>query len=244
MNYLTGAAPYERENAMANSDIAPHKSQLQQYFNGVGFERWSAIYGQVPLSFIRRTVREGHERMLAQAEAWLLESRQSGTVLDAGCGTGLFSVMLARRGFTVTAVDIAPRMVEEARANAVKAGVAERIDFRVGDAESAAGQFDAVVCFDVLVHYPLEPFTHLCHFLAERCDGTLIITYAPYNRLLAFMHWVGGHFPRRHRRTEIQMTPDSVVAGALAAAGMQVKRTMNVYHGFYHVRLLEAARNP
>lgn len=35
--------------------------------------------------------------------------REGGTILDAGAGTGRFSLPLARRGFRVTHLDIAPR---------------------------------------------------------------------------------------------------------------------------------------
>lgn len=225
------------------TSFAAHKAQLQHYFDGVGFERWSAIYGQGPVSRIRRTVREGHELMLNQASTWLLESRTGGALLDAGCGTGLFSVAMAQQGFEVTAIDVAPRMVQAARATAQHEGVADQIRFFQGDIESVSDQFEAVVCFDVLVHYPQGAFETLCTFLAERCNGPLIFTYAPYNRFLAGLHWLGGWFPKNHRRTEIQMTPDSVVAGALAAAGMHVRRTADISHGFYHVKLLEAARD-
>lgn len=219
-----------------------HKRQLRHYFDGIGFDRWAAIYGDADLSRIRQTVREGHLRMLRQAEAWLLDSCEGGSVLDAGCGTGLFSIALAERGFNVTAVDIAPRMIEAAERAAERAGVAGRITFRVGDVERVEGRFDAVACFDVLVHYPRESFVNLATTLARQCDGPLLLTYAPYNRLLAGLHWLGQWFPHGNRRQEIQMTPDSVVAGALAAAGMTVRRSVSVSHGFYHVRLLEAAR--
>ncbi|HMQ54615.1 MAG TPA: magnesium protoporphyrin IX methyltransferase [Anaerolineae bacterium] len=225
------------------TDSAAHKVQLQSYFNGIGFERWSAIYGQAPLSRIRRTVREGHELMLAQVDLWLSETRSGGTLLDAGCGTGLFSVAMARRGFEVTAIDIAPRMVQAAQAYAQQAGVADRIRFMQGDLESVSGSFDAVVCLDVLVHYPREAFERLSTLLAQRCaTGPLLFTYAPYNRFLALLHWLGGHFPKDHRRAEIQMTPDRVVNEVLAAAGMCVRRTADISHGFYHIKLLEAVR--
>lgn len=223
-------------------DSTAHKAQLRSYFNGLGFERWSAIYGRAPVSRIRRTIREGHEQMLALAGDWLMESRSEGTLLDAGCGTGLFSVAMARQGFDVTAVDIAPRMVEAARVTARQEGVADRICLSQGDIERVAGRFDAIACFDVLVHYPREPFERLCTFLAQRCDGPLIFTYAPYERYLALLHRVGGWFPKGQRRTEIQMTPDEVVIDSLAAAGMQIRRTANISHGFYHVRLVEAGR--
>lgn len=220
-----------------------HKAQLQDYFNGLGFERWSAIYGQAPVSRIRRTIREGHEQMLAQASDWLLESRSEGKLLDAGCGTGLFSIAMAQRGFEVMAVDIAPRMVEAAQAIAQHEGVADRVRFRVGDIERVSTRFDAIVCFDVLVHYPRQPFERLCTFLAQQCDGPFIFTHAPYERYFAWLHRIGGWFPKGHRRTEIQMMPDEVVANSLAKVGMQIRRTADISHGFYHVRLVEARSN-
>jgi 2-polyprenyl-3-methyl-5-hydroxy-6-metoxy-1,4-benzoquinol methylase len=51
--------------------------------------------------------------------------------LEIGCGTGTNAVFLAQRGFTVTAVDLSPLAVEQARAKAKQAGV--NVDFRVAD---------------------------------------------------------------------------------------------------------------
>lgn len=226
-------------NLSATTD---YKTQLRQYFDGTGFERWAAIYGDDDVSVIRQTVRDGHAQMLNQAQAWLLEKRSSGTLFDAGCGTGLFSLAMAQEGFDVTAVDIAPRMVEAAQHAAEASGLDERITFQAGDIEQVDGQFDAVACFDVLVHYPAEGFRPLCESLAARSKETFLFTYAPYNRLLAALHWVGGHFPNAHRRTEIQMIRDHVVEDALHAAGMDINRTHSVHHGFYHVTLVEAIR--
>lgn len=229
-----------------------HKAQLQDYFDGVGFERWAAIYGEAPLSRVRRTIREGHEQMLAQAAQWLAEhypqpAATKRTLFDAGCGTGLFSVAMARRGFAVTAVDIAPRMVAATQQAAQRAGVAERLSFHVGDVESVIrvqpAPFDAVVCFDVLVHYPAASFSGLCTQLARLTTGPFLFTYAPYSRPLAFLHWLGGRFPQGQRRTEIQMIRNQTVTQALAAAGMRVRRTQSISHGFYHVMLLEAEKD-
>ncbi|MCB0065017.1 MAG: methyltransferase domain-containing protein, partial [Caldilineaceae bacterium] len=99
------------------------QSQLRTYFDGTGFDRWSAIYGHSPLSSIRQSIREGHARMLAQAGGWLAEHGNGQTLLDAGCGTGLFSVAMAKRGYQVTAIDIAPRMIVAAQRAAQEAGV-------------------------------------------------------------------------------------------------------------------------
>ncbi|MFG3510087.1 class I SAM-dependent methyltransferase [Streptomyces sp. NPDC047821] len=53
-------------------------------------------------------------------------------VLDVGCGTGSLSLLLAGAGHRVTGVDVAPRMIEQARAKLGAAGLAGR--FLVGDA--------------------------------------------------------------------------------------------------------------
>jgi len=227
------------------TEASQHKAQLRAYFDGIGFERWAAIYGgQEQLSRIRRTIREGHGAMLEQATAWLGESFGTAigtkTALDAGCGTGLFSVALARMGFEVTAIDIAPQMVDAALQFAQRAGMRERITFMSGDLEALQGSYDAVACFDVLVHYPPPLFAPMLRRLAELSRGPLLITYAPYNRLLASLHWLGGRFPRSQRRQDIQMIPDAFVAQTLAEARRYIHRTARISNGFYHVTLLEA----
>ncbi|MEU4729685.1 class I SAM-dependent methyltransferase [Streptomyces sp. NPDC023588] len=53
-------------------------------------------------------------------------------VLDIGCGTGSVSLLLAEAGHRPTGVDLAPRMVEQARTKFEAAGITGR--FLVGDA--------------------------------------------------------------------------------------------------------------
>lgn len=228
--------------------IEQHKLKLRTYFDGVGFERWAAIYGQSELSRVRRTIRAGHTAMLAQAQTWLTEwaaangRTNNAQVLDAGCGTGLFSVMLAQQGFTLTSADIAPQMVQAASVAATDADVADRITFLTGDLEAVNGRYDAVVCFDVLVHYPRPLFAQLLTHLANLCDGQLLLTYAPATPLLSALHWIGGRFPRSQRRQDIQMIPERFVRETLEAAGMELRRSTRISSGFYHVTLLEAVR--
>jgi ubiquinone/menaquinone biosynthesis C-methylase UbiE len=66
-------------------------------------------------------------------------------VLDVACGTGNTAIPLARRGCIVTGVDIAPNLVEQARARAAAEHLA--ITFDEGDAEALPygdATFDAV----------------------------------------------------------------------------------------------------
>ena len=55
------------------------------------------------------------------------------TVLDVACGTGNTALAAARRRATVSAIDIAPALIERARQRAAAEGL-DGIDFRVGDA--------------------------------------------------------------------------------------------------------------
>jgi SAM-dependent methyltransferase len=67
-------------------------------------------------------------------------------VLDVACGTGNLALPAARAGAIVTGVDIAPNLIEQARANAEREGLP--IQFDEGDAEALsyeAASFDAVV---------------------------------------------------------------------------------------------------
>jgi SAM-dependent methyltransferase len=61
-------------------------------------------------------------------------------VLDLGCGTGDDALFLAGQGVTVLAIDVAPGMIESARAKAAERGIGEdRVRFELRAAEDVAG---------------------------------------------------------------------------------------------------------
>ena len=75
-----------------------------------------------------------------------LDPKPGERILDLSTGTGWTSRLVARRGATVVGVDIAPDLLEAARASAIAEGL--RIDYQLGDAESLPfedGTFDAVI---------------------------------------------------------------------------------------------------
>ncbi len=226
----------------AITDVEQHKEELQSYFNGVGYERWSAIYGQTEVSSIRKTVRDGHAMMMEQARNWLLAYNlpKDARILDAGCGTGLFSIQMAKDGYHMISMDLAEQMVEKAKDEAQKAGVADRIEFGVSDLESIEGSYDAVVCFDVLIHYPEKGFKAMCSKLARMSKGPFIFTYAPFNGLLAFKMWMGEFFPKNDRRMNLQMMKEPFVEECLALGGKKMVKHEKIHHGFYHTALVES----
>jgi len=79
------------------------------------------------------------------------------TVIDAGCGEGVLSVLLAKHGCTVTGVDLSEPNIVAAKKYAEEQGVADKTSFLVGDAEhlpAADKSFDYAVSSHVLEHLP------------------------------------------------------------------------------------------
>jgi 2-polyprenyl-3-methyl-5-hydroxy-6-metoxy-1,4-benzoquinol methylase len=80
---------------------------------------------------------------------WEEANLKGATVLDYGCGNGHFSLMIARRGGHVFGIDISSKLIEQARASALKSECnGNTPEFLVGDAHHTPfrdGMFDYVV---------------------------------------------------------------------------------------------------
>lgn len=77
-------------------------------------------------------------------------------VLDVGCGGGLLSEALARQGAQVTAIDLAPELIQVARLHGMESAVT--VDYRVQSVEALAvaepASFDLISCMEMLEHVP------------------------------------------------------------------------------------------
>ncbi len=96
-------------------------------------------------------------------------------VLDIGCGTGFFALMLAARGHRVTGLDIAESMLERARAKAAEAEAEIRFD--LGDAERPDypdASFDLIVERHVIWTLP-DPATALSEWFRVLRPGGLLV---------------------------------------------------------------------
>jgi len=82
---------------------------------------------------------------------------QGRRVLDVGCGGGILSDSMARRGADVLGIDLASKPLKVAQLHALEAGT-RSVAYREVAAEALAAempaQFDAVTCMEMLEHVP------------------------------------------------------------------------------------------
>ena len=97
----------------------------------------------------------------------------TGQLLELGFGTGAYTFPLAKRGYRITAVDLAEELVVRCTEKADELGLAERIDFRFGDARNLEhvprGAFDAVLLMGPLYHLVLDADRAAALRSAYRC---------------------------------------------------------------------------
>ena len=78
------------------------------------------------------------------------------TVVDVGCGGGILAESMARRGATVTGIDLGETPLSVARLHALDSGI--QVTYRKISAEALATeipeQFDVVTCMEMLEHVP------------------------------------------------------------------------------------------
>lgn len=86
-----------------------------------------------------------------------LAKLQGKRVLDIGCGGGVLSEAMAKRGASVLGIDLATKPLQVARLHALETE-AQSLEYREVAAEELAlerpGEFDAVTCMEMLEHVP------------------------------------------------------------------------------------------
>ena len=124
------------------------RARVDGYFTRVS-SYWEEVYGAGSVE--GEIYRDRQERALA----WIDEIAPAAgaRVLELGCGAGLLSVALARRGLRVDAVDSAPAMVERTSRRVEEEGVGDGVDVGVADAHAldrADAAYDLVVALGLL----------------------------------------------------------------------------------------------
>lgn len=169
----------------------------------------------------------------------LLGEVQGLRLLDAACGPGIASAMLARQGATVHGFDVVPEMIDLARQRCD--GLAAT--FKLGDLSQpldwlADGTFDKTVC-SLALDYMEDLMPALIEFRrVTRPGGTLVFSMAhpmsdwnderirgdgPYYERSRFgMHWTG--FGEPYPYVEAYRRPLAEILNAVVAAGWIFER--------------------
>ena len=97
-------------------------------------------------------------------------------VLDIGCGPGMFSILLGKDGHDVTAIDYSDGMIEQAKANCAKEGVAANIiKMDAQNLNFPDRSFDLVVSRKVVWNLP-DPVRAYSEWLRVlKDDGKMIL---------------------------------------------------------------------
>src|SRR5438128_11719664 len=134
-----------------------------------------------PYSFLavlgKRVIHPGGRR--STEELFSLAQLQPGQrALDVGCGVGTTAIQMARRyDVGVTAVDIAPLMLERARRNVHQAGLDRKVEIQQGDILALRFPDDA---FDRVIAEAVTMFVNRRQAAAE-----LVRVCRPGGRVLA-----------------------------------------------------------
>lgn len=148
-------------------------------------------------------------------------SLRGARVADVGCGGGLLAEALTRAGASVTAIDLAPSMIEVAKLHA--AGERLQIDYRVQSVESLATEatdtFDVVTCMEMLEHLPdpAQVVSELSRLLKP--NGSLFVSTLNRNLRSFMLAIVGAEYvtqlvPRGTHEYERMIRPSELARWA------------------------------
>ena len=221
-----------------------NRERLATYFDSTARKAWIDLTSDAKVSGVRATVRAGREAMRDLLLGWLPGDLRRTRLLDAGCGTGAFSVAAACRGAEVTGVDVAAGLVEVAKKRTPSFIGHGRIDWRAGDMlDPALGEFAHVVAMDSLIHYERDDLVLALERLGERCSSSILFTYVPHNLMLGAMYRAGKFFPRADRSPRLVPLAQTDLHAALAGLrDWQIGRSERISSGFYTSHAVELVR--
>lgn len=214
------------------------RARVEDYFDRTATKVWAQLTSDAPVSKIRETVRKGRDEMRAKMLSCLPDDLSGARVLDAGCGTGLMTAALARRGAEVVAVDISPSLIEIAESR-LPQGLKGTVSFASGDMLSDhLGAFDHVLAMDSLIYYNEGDIRSAVGRLAARTRGNIVFTVPPRTPLLMAMWQSGKLFPRADRSPVMVPHGTKRLSNTLSDLGA-VNDVGRVSVGFYISHALE-----
>ena len=211
------------------------RARLETYFDRTALDAWAAMTSDAPVSRIRATVRAGRQEMRDTLLSWLPQDLSGRRILDAGCGTGMLAIEVARRGGDVVGIDVSPQLIEIGKERLPK-DVKGKISLHAGDMLDAGfGDFDHIVSMDVLIHYESDQIAAATAKLAERTRHSMLFTFAPGTPLLRTARAIGQFFPKSDRSPSIIPVAHDLLKARLSRSVPQAKlgRDQRISRGFY-----------
>lgn len=155
------------------------------------------------------------DAFLADRLASLLGVEPAGRYLDAGCGTGNYTLALARRGGDWTGVDQSARLIARARAKAPGRSwaVADLTNLPFGDAT-----FDGIVSV-LVMHHVVSPTRALASLGRVLKPGGRLVVFTPTAELVQDA-WLNHYFPGPMARYAAQTPSTAALAEAWTEAGL------------------------
>lgn len=131
-------------------------------------------------------------------------------VLDAGCGTGHFTLELIEEGYSVTAIDRDDSLISflksilETNKNDLKNISCKCLCMDIADMWSLGmGRFDTVVMLDVLEHIENDLEALKASYYVLKRGGRIVLSVPAHPVLYSKRDEVMGHF-RRYRKKELE----------------------------------------
>lgn len=176
---LASADEVSEETAHSIADesgIYERQRRADQHFKSEALS-WDVLYKRTDI--YSRIYQLRRARVLETIEKLSLPN--SARVLEVGCGAGLTTVELARRGHTVDAVDTVKEMLDLTRRHSAEEKVSDRVSAVIGDVHSlafAGNTYDLVLAIGVLpwLHSPGRAIKELTR--VTKPEGYLIVTSA------------------------------------------------------------------
>ena len=215
-----------------DSGASPQSPKVQPYWETV-VQDFDSIYTGRKSAFQRWLDQVFRKDMYQRYEQGVAECRDDAlrTVLDIGTGSGRFALALAAAGKQVTGIDFSPSMIELARAEAVRTGVAARCRFEVGDflKVDLKEPFDAVLAVG-LFDYIRQPSVFL-EKMRQLCRVKLVVTFPVLWSWRVLLRW-----PRLQLKgCPVYFFSERRVRELLAAAGFGVSRLERLGHIWFVV---------
>jgi len=173
------------------------------------------------------TLEAAQQRKLARV-AQLLSPQPGQSVLEIGCGWGALAIELAQRhGVHVTGLTLSRRQLDHARAEVQAAGLGASVDLRLQDYRAVRGQFDRIVCIEMLeavgeAYWPVY-FEQLRACLKPQGCAVLQVILIDDAQFPSYRR--GADFIQRHIFPGGMLPCDAALQEQARRAGLRIERT-------------------